>query len=102
MWPRCSNVPSDEAIKTLADRAFRNNWFNFKYDLNICKHDLIDLLGVATCKDQLFQSNHELLVGTDTCRSSDGVPLEPLLTNAFISSFEEKLDVEGKQPPFYR
>ena len=97
MWPRCSNVPSDEAIKTLADRVFRNNWFNF----NICKHDLIDLLGVAT-KDQLFQSNHELLVGTDTRRSSDGVPLGPLLTNAFMSSFEEKLDVEGKQPPYYR
>ena len=32
-----TNVPLDETIKILADRAFRNNWFNSEYDLNISK-----------------------------------------------------------------
>ena len=43
-----TNVPMDENIKILADRAFRDKWFNSEYDLNISKQDLIDLLGVAT------------------------------------------------------
>ena len=31
-----------------------------------------------------------------------GFPLGPLLANVFMSSVEEKLDVEGKLPPYYR
>jgi len=31
-----------------------------------------------------------------------GSPLGPLLTNVFMSSIEEKLDVEGKLPTYYR
>ena len=31
-----------------------------------------------------------------------GSPLGPLLANVFMSSIEEKLDVEGKLPPYYR
>ena len=54
-----TNVPLDKTIKILADRAFRDNWFNSEYDLNISKQDLIDLLGVAT-KGQLFQFNGSL------------------------------------------
>ena len=48
-----------ELAYILADRAFKNNWFNSEYDLNISKQDLIDLLGVAT-KGQLFQFNGSL------------------------------------------
>ena len=33
----CTNVP--ETVKILMDRAFRNNWFNSEYELNISKED---------------------------------------------------------------
>ena len=94
-----TNVPLDETIKILADRAFRNNWFNSEYNLNISKQDLIDLLGVAT-KGQLFQFNGSLYEQIDGVAM--GSPLGPLLANVFMSSIEEKLDVEGKLPPYYR
>ena len=51
-----TNVPLDETIEILANRAFTNNWFNTTYDLNLTKTDLVDLLSVAT-KGQLFQFN---------------------------------------------
>ena len=94
-----TNVPLDETITILADRAFRNNWFNSEYDLNISKQDLIDLLGVAT-KGQLFQFNGSLYEQVDGVAM--GSPLGPLLANVFMSSIEEKLDVDGKLPPYYR
>ena len=94
-----TNVPLDETITILADRAFRNNWFNSEYDLNISKQDLIDLLGVAT-KGQLFQFNRSLYEQVDGVAM--GSPLGPLLANVFMSSIEEKLDVDGKLPPYYR
>ena len=94
-----TNVPLDETIKILADRTFRNNWFNSEYDLNISKQDLIDLLGVAT-KGQLFQFNGSLYEQIDGIAM--GSPLGPLLANVFMSSIEEKLDFEGKLPPYYR
>ena len=53
------NVPLDETIQLLANRAFTNNWFNTTYDLNLTKMDLVDLLSVAT-KGQLFQFNEAL------------------------------------------
>jgi len=59
-----TNVPLDETIEILADKAFRDNWFNSTYDLNISKNDLVDLLGVAT-KGQLFQFNGSLYEQTD-------------------------------------
>ena len=94
-----TNVPLDETIKILADKAFRNNWFNSEYDLNISKQDLTDLLGVAT-KGQLFQFNGSLYEQIDGVAM--GSPLGPLLANVFMSSIEEKLDVERKLPPYYR
>jgi len=63
----------DETIKILGDRAFRNNWFNSKYEMNISKVDLIDLLGVAT-KGQLFQFNGSLY------EQIDGVAMGSLLS----------------------
>ena len=82
-----TNVPLDETIKILADRAFVNNWFNSEYNLNISKQDLIDLLGVAT-KGQLFQFNDSLYEQIDGVAM--GSPLGPLLANVFMSSIEEK------------
>ena len=86
-----TNVPLDETIKILADRAFVNNWFNSEYNLNISKQDLIDLLGVAT-KGQLFQFNDSLYKQIDGVAM--GSPLGPLLANVFMSSIEEKLIVD--------
>ena len=35
-------------------------------------------------------------------RCSDGVSLRHLLASVFMSSIKEKLDVQGKLPPYYR
>lgn len=54
-----TNVPLDETIAILTEKAFRDNWFNSTYNLNISKEDLTDLLNVST-KGQLFQFNGAL------------------------------------------
>ena len=43
-----TNVPVDETIQSIAERALENNWFNEEHSLNITKSDLIDLLRLAT------------------------------------------------------
>ena len=50
-----ANVPVDKTIGTLARKAFKDDWFNKEYILNITEADLIELLDVST-KNQLFQS----------------------------------------------
>ena len=82
-----TNVPLDEAIHILVDKAFKNNWFNKTYNMNISKDDLIDLLNVAT-KNQLFQFNGNLYEQVDAVAM--GSPLGPLTANAFMCSVEEK------------
>ena len=69
-----TNVPLDETIEILFDKAFRDNWFNSTYDQNISKQDLVDLLRVAT-KGQLFQFNGALYEQTDGVAM--GFPLGP-------------------------
>ena len=46
------------------EKAFRDNWFNSTYSLNISKEDLVDLLNVST-EGQLFQFNGALYEQTD-------------------------------------
>ena len=94
-----TNVPLDEIIAILAEKAFRDNWFNSTYNLNISKEDLIDLFNVST-KGQLYQFNGTLYEQTDGVAM--GSPLGPLLANVFMSSLEEKLELEGKLPDYYR
>ena len=55
-----TNVPVDETIEILAEKAFKDNWFNKEHDLTITKTDLIELLEVAT-KIQLFQFEGNLV-----------------------------------------
>ena len=43
-----TNVLLDETIHILADKAFRDDWFNKTYNMNISKDDLNELLSVAT------------------------------------------------------
>ena len=59
-----TNVPLDETNDILVNKAFKNNWFNATYDLNITKSDLTDLLRIAT-KSQLFQFNGTLYEQVD-------------------------------------
>ena len=59
-----TNVPLDETIAILNEKAFRDNWFNSTYNLNISKEDLVDLLNVST-KGLLFQFNGALYEQTN-------------------------------------
>ena len=94
-----SNVPLDETISILTEKAFRDNWFNSAYNLNISKEDLTNLLNVST-KGQLFQFNGALYEQIDGV--AIGSPLRPLLANVFMSSLEEKLELDGKLAHYYR
>ena len=61
--------------------------------------DLVDLLNVST-KGQLFQFNGALYEQTDGVAM--GSPLGPLLANVFMSALEEKPELGGKLPIYYR
>ena len=49
-----TNVPVDETIQILAEKAFKDDWFNKQHNLNITKSAWVELLNIAT-KNQLFQ-----------------------------------------------
>ena len=90
-----TNVPLDETIEILVNKAFKDNWFNSQYNLNISRQDLTDLLNIAT-KDQLFQFEGTLYEQFDGVAM--GSPLGPLIANVFMCSIEEQLDLDGKMP----
>ena len=76
-----TNVPVNETIELLAEKAFKDDWFNREYNLNITKPDLVELLGIAT-KNQLFQFQGSLYEQVDGVAM--GSPLGPLMANTFI------------------
>jgi len=88
-----TNVPRDETIQILADKAFNDAWLNKTHKLNLSRDQLIDLLNAAT-KNQLFQFNGNLYEQTDGV--AKGSPLGPLLANVFMCSIEDKHDQDGK------
>ena len=94
-----TNVPLDETIGILVHKAFKNNWFNFQYNLNISRQDLTDLLNIAT-KDQLFQLEGPLYEQFDGVVM--GSLLGSLIANVFMCYIEEQIDLNGKTPEFYR
>ncbi|KAK3727763.1 hypothetical protein QZH41_005213 [Actinostola sp. cb2023] len=94
-----TNVPLDETIEILVNRAFERNWFNVTHGLNLSRTDLVDLLNIAT-KDQLFQLNGTLYEQIDGVAM--GSPLGPLLANVFLCSIEDTLQLDGKMPAYYR
>ena len=94
-----TNVPLDETIQILADKAFNDDWFNKTHELNLSRDQLIELLNEAT-KNQLFQFNGNLYEQTDGVAM--GSPLGPLLANVFMCSIEDKLDQDGTLPSYYR
>ena len=88
----------DETIEILAEKAFKDDWFNKEYDLNITKTDVIELLEVAT-KNQLFQFEGNLYEQVDGVAM--GSPLGPLMANTFMCNIEEQLINQNKMPAFY-
>ena len=59
-----TNVPLDETIQILADKAFSDDWFSKTHELNLSRDQLIEILNAAT-KNQLFQYNGNLYEQTD-------------------------------------
>ena len=94
-----TNVPVDETIGILARKAFKDDWFNKEYNLNITEADLIELLEVST-KNQLFQFQGVLYEQVDGVAM--GSPLGPLMANAFMCNIEEQLTNQNKMPTFYK
>ena len=73
-----SNVPLDETIQILADKAFADDWFNKNTKLNLTKADLVDLLKAAT-KNQLFQFDGSLYEQIDGVAMPDRVTADRFL-----------------------
>lgn len=65
-----TNVPLEEAIHILVDKAFKDDWFYNAYNLNLRKEQLVELLQAATT-DQLFQLDGILY------EQKDGVAMGP-------------------------
>ena len=87
-----TNVPVQETINILVDKAFSNNWFNLTYDLNIEKDQLAQLIRIAST-DQLYEQCEGVAMGS---------PLGPLLANVFMCHLEERLSDNDLMPLFYR
>ena len=90
-----ANVPLDETITILVNKAFTDNWFNKTYGLNLQKDQLVTLLEIATTS-QLFEFNGQLYEQTDGVAM--GSPLGPV----FVCHLEEKLRRDGLMPDLYR
>ena len=88
-----TNVPLDETIYILVEKAFKNNWFNVTNKLNISKSDLVELLQVAI-KSQLFQFDGRLYEQVDGVVM--GSALGPLVANAFLCSIEVLNNSSGR------
>ena len=93
------NIPVDGTIEILAEKAFKDDWFNKEHSLHIAKTDLVELLNIAT-KNQLFQFEWNLYEQVDVVAM--GSPVVPLMANAFMCIIEERLQDQVKMPNFYK
>ena len=94
-----TSVPVDETISIVVEKAFKDDWFNRTYNLNMSKVGLTKLLEVAT-KNQLFQFDGDLYIQTNGVAM--GSPLGPLMANSFLCYIEEKLESTSQLPSFYK
>ena len=94
-----TNVPLKETIDILVDKAFEGDWFNKTHSKQLEKHQLTDLLEIATM-NQLFQFNGELYEQTDGVAM--GSPLVPLLANVVMCHIENQLEQKSMISSFYR
>ena len=93
-----TNVPLDETIEFLVEKAFENDWFNKIHGLNLTKEKLRFLLEAAT-KNQLFQFNKDLYEQFDGVAM--GSPLGPLMANAFMCKLESYMKANDLLPEHY-
>ena len=94
-----TNVPVQETINIIVEKAFTDNWFNSTYDLNLQKDQLTQLLRMAST-DQLFQFDGQLY---EQCEGvAMGSPLGPLLANVFMCHLEERLSDDDLIPSYYK
>ena len=59
-----TNLPLDETINILVNKAFADDWFNKTCGLNLQKHRLVELLEIATT-NKLFQFDSQLYEQTN-------------------------------------
>jgi len=94
-----TNVPVQETINILVEKAFTDKWFNSTYNLNLQKDQLTQLLRMAST-DQLFQFDGQLYEQREGIAM--GSPLGLLLANVFMCHLEERLSDNDLIPSFYR
>ena len=79
-----TNVPVQEIINILVEKAFTNNWFNSTSDLNLQKDQLTQLLRMAS-RDQLFQFDDQLYSVKELLWG----PLGPLLATCLCATLKK-------------
>ncbi|XP_068723732.1 uncharacterized protein [Montipora capricornis] len=94
-----TDVPLNETIEVLVDKAFMDAWFNKTHDFNLEIAQLVELLKFATTK-QLLQFDGNLYEQLDNV--AVGSPLGPLMANSFICCNEEGLYEQGLIPSYNR
>ena len=92
-----TNVPVQEIINILVEKAFTNNWFNSTSDLNLQKDQLTQLLRMAS-RDQLFQFDDQLYSVKELLWG----PPWSFVGNMFMCHLEERLCDNDLIPSFYR
>ena len=85
-----TNVPLKETIDIIVDKAFEGDLFKKTHSMQLEKHQLTDLLEIATM-NQLFQLNGELYEQTEGV-TMGSPPLGPLLANVFMCHIENQLE----------
>ena len=93
MTSQVTNVPLDETIKILVNRAFTDDWLNKTYGLNLQQDQLARLLEITTT-NRLFQFNGQLYQPCGYGLS----PWSSIMANVLISYLEEKFTRDGLMP----
>ena len=81
-------------LTSWSNKAFADDWFNKTYELNLQKHQLVELLEMATI-NQLFQFDGQLW--SVWWSSYMGFPLGPLMETATCACQTRWLDVSSAQ-----
>ena len=93
-----TNVPLDETINILVNKAFTDDWFTKTDGFTVQEDQLAELLKTATT-NQLFSFNGELYEQTNGVAM--GSPPGPLMANVFTCHLEEELTHDGLIPHLY-
>lgn len=91
-----TNIPSEETIQLLADKAFKNSWFNKTRHLNL------NTLSISLERQPRtnFSRSTASFMNRPTELLWASFRLGPLLTNVLICSTKETLERERKMPTY--